>query len=193
MMRMSSLLGAAIICVSSVAQASWTLSNQDSHLTAVSVKKTSVAEVHTFEEISGRISDGGALRVDIDLASVETAIPIRNKRVREMLFETAGFPTATVLGQLDMQAVNKLQPGGRLIVDADFSLALHGHNQSAKAKVMVQRLAGGNLQLTTLEPIIIKAADFGLLEGIGRLKSIAKLPSIATAIPVHAQMIFLAD
>lgn len=184
------LLAAALLCTSGIAQAEWNLNNQASNLNAISVKKTSIAEVHQFKKLSGNITNAGKLTVSIDLASIESFIPIRNQRLREILFETAQYPSATVTGQLDMQAVNKLEAGERLSLDAPFVLSLHGETQTATAKVLVQRLANGSLQLLTREPIILKASDFKLLAGIKQLQEIAKLSTIATAIPVNAQVVF---
>lgn len=185
-----SLLTAAIMCATGVVQADWSLNSDASSINAVSVKKTAVAEVHKFKKLSGAIDDQGQLSINIDLASIESMIPIRNERLRNMLFEIQKFPAATVTGQLNMSKVAQLQIGGRLLLDTPFNLSLHGHMKTANAKVTVQKLANGSLQIFTQEPIILKALDFDLLTGIQNLQKVAKLSAIATAIPISGQLIF---
>ncbi|WP_458576402.1 YceI family protein [Aliamphritea spongicola] len=50
--------------------------------------------------LAGQLSDSGALSVQLDLDSIETNIGIRNERMREHLFETSKFKTATLQSQL---------------------------------------------------------------------------------------------
>jgi len=190
MISTKGLLAAVLLCATGVAQADWSLNNQASNLNVTSVKNTSVTEVHQFKKLSGEITSQGKLSVNIDLTSIESLIPIRNKRLRRILFETAQHPTAQVTGQLDMTAVNKLLAGEQMTLDAPFSLSLHGETQTSTAKVLVQRLDNGSLQVITREPILLKAADFKLLAGIKQLQEIAKLSAIATTIPVSAQIVF---
>ena len=53
----------------------------------------------------------GAARVEIDLASVNTGVEIRDERMREIFFQVADFPSATVTAQLDPQQFAALDSG----------------------------------------------------------------------------------
>ena len=82
------------------ALADWALDNERSHLTFVSIKAKDVAEIHTFKEMSGTVDTDGKIAVNLMLDSVETLIPIRNERMRELLFETAKYKEAGVEAEL---------------------------------------------------------------------------------------------
>ena len=88
------MFGLALACVATTARAEWVLDNDASRLSFVSTKAGSVAEVHRFTSLRGGIDRRGNVAVAIFLQSVDTLIPIRDERMRELLFETATFPAA---------------------------------------------------------------------------------------------------
>jgi hypothetical protein len=67
---------------------------------------------------------------------------------------------------------------------------LHGVTKSYIAEILVTRLNDGGLQIVISEPIVVKAADFGLDGGIDILREVAGLNSISTAVPVSGQLVF---
>uniref|UniRef100_E6QQ01 Lipid/polyisoprenoid-binding YceI-like domain-containing protein n=1 Tax=mine drainage metagenome TaxID=410659 RepID=E6QQ01_9ZZZZ len=90
------------------AYAQWQLENDHSNLNFISIKKTSIAEVHQFKKLSGSVSDEGDIHLVIDLSSVDTQNDLRNERLKVMLFEVARFPTAEFNGNIDMRANCKI-------------------------------------------------------------------------------------
>ena len=56
--------------------------------------------------------------------------------------------------------------------------------------IVVSGLKDNGLQVHTLSPILVKAVDFGLIEGIEKLRTVAKLSSIDTTIPVTFTLVF---
>lgn len=185
-------LTTAIVCTlgSTGVLAAWELDSERSALQFMSVKNASVAELHHFKVLAGGISDDGDAQVVVDLDSVETLIPIRNQRLRELLFETVRFPAATLSaevpdGLLSLAVGQSLQTGMAIEVD------LHGTTVSYPADVLVTRLSTGGLQVVLSEPIIVKAADFGLDAGIDVLREVAGLKNISTAVPVSGQLVFV--
>ncbi len=116
-------------------------------------------------------------------------IPIRNQRMREMLFETVRFPaaelSAKVPGDLEAMAAGETRQ-----VDLEVTIDVHGASAPYMAKTMVTRLADGSLQVMLAEPIMVKAADFGLDGGIEMLREVAGLKTISTAVPVDATLVF---
>ena len=157
---------ALLIAASTVAQADWTLDAGESRLSFISTKNASKAEVHYFREISGAVTDNGDARVEVPLDSVETAIPIRNERMREFLFETADFPSLTVTASVDPAL---LGTAGAQRGAVPVTVSLHGQAASYEAAVIVARDKDGSLTVATSEPIIVNAADFELGAGIAKL------------------------
>ncbi|MDP5052532.1 MAG: YceI family protein, partial [Congregibacter sp.] len=134
--------------------------------------------------------DTGAAQVALDLDSVETLVPIRNQRMRELLFETVRFPAAMLRAEVP-SSLSELPMGETRDTSIDVEVDLHGVKRSYIAEVLVTRLNDGALQVVISEPIVIKAADFGLEGGIDVLREVAGLTSISTAVPVSGQLVFM--
>ncbi|MEE4111123.1 MAG: YceI family protein [Halieaceae bacterium] len=182
-------LAALALGLSGPVLAAWDLDAERSTVQFLSVKNASVAEVHHFTKVSGGIDDDGQATVTIDLASVETMIPIRNERMREMLFETARFPEATLSARVPAD-LDELDAGETTRADLEVSIDLHGKTALYSAAAHVTRLADGSLQVVLATPVLVKAADFGLEGGVEMLREVAGLKNISTAVPVDATLVF---
>ncbi|MEJ6474938.1 YceI family protein [Pseudoalteromonas piscicida] len=180
------LLGSALI--SSQAFAAWQFNQQQSDISFVSVKQSSVAEVHHFKAIDGALSGQGELEINIDLASVETMIPIRNERMKKMLFHVAQHPQAKINADVS-EILAKLKPGTQKIHDVTATLTLHGQIQKINLDLLVTKSATG-LVVTPISAFILDAKQFGLDTGIEALREIAGLKSIATSVPVSFNLVF---
>ena len=188
--RFYALLALALVTAfSGRAFAAWDLDNERSAVQFMSVKNASIAELHHFKTIAGGISDDGDAQVVIDLDSVETLIPIRNERLRKLLFDTLRFPAATISANVP-EGLASLAAGESRDVDLEVSVDLHGIIAPVMAKAQVTRLADGSLRVALNEPLLIQASDFGLEDGIGALREVAGLASISTAVPVTATLVF---
>ncbi|WP_439101327.1 YceI family protein [Congregibacter sp.] len=174
------------------ALADWELDGERSTVQFMSVKNASVAELHHFRSISGGISDTGAAQVALDLDSVETLVPIRNQRMRELLFETVRFPAALLRAEVP-KSLSELPVGETRDTAIEVEVDLHGSKQSYTTEVLVTRLNDGGLQVVISEPLLVKAADFGLADGIEVLREVAGLQSISTAVPVSGQLVFVPE
>lgn len=181
---------ASLLALPASAFADWQLAGNDSSVNFVSVKKANIAEMHHFKSLSGGISDAGKAQLVIDLASVETNIPIRNERMQQMLFETAKFAKATISADVDAAKLKALKPGQTASISADITVDVHGQQQSEKATLQVTGLEGGKLLVTTGAPIVINAGNYKLLEGIEKLRQVAGLDSISPIVPVTAKLVF---
>lgn len=159
------------------------LDNALSTLSFVSVKKGVTGEVNTIDKLSGSLSEAGELSVTLDLASVNTKIEIRDERMQQHLFETGANPTATVTAKIGKVADRVSRVTGSL------ELNLHGAKKRLDFEAIAV-MAGDKLVVSSAKPIIINAADFGLEGGIATLQALAKLPSIATVVPVSFVLTF---
>ena len=179
----------AAILFTGVAQAHWSLDNDASSLSFVTVKAEHVAEAHTFDSLSGTIGDDGGVEISIDLASVNTMIPIRNERMQEMLFETNLFPDATISGSIDLDALTGMDAGTSVARQIDFELSLHGQSVALAADVQITRTGEGVI-VSTLKPLVVMADSFALTAGVEMLREVAGLPSISRAVPVSFTVVF---
>jgi len=169
------------------ATASLTLDATRSAVNIVSIKKGNIAETHHFTRLSGAIT-GNDAQLSIDLSSIETGVAIRNERMQKHLFEVATFATAVAHVTVD-PAWLKLPVGSIQQITADVSVDLHGVTKSLKAALTVVAVNDG-VWVSTRAPLLLKAADFALDDGIEQLRTLAKLPSIAHAVPVDVQLYF---
>ena len=155
----------------------------------MTVKADHVAEVHTFDELSGAIGEDGSVSIEIALASVNTLVPIRNERMQSMLFETDLFPRATITSQINSDGLANMALGSSEEIGLDFTLELHNQSQTYNATVLVSRQEAG-LIATTLKPIVVNAESFDLVAGVEALREVAGLPSISRAVPVSFTVLF---
>lgn len=192
-MKINQLFIVTTLLVAGPCFAAWTLDNDSSQVSFVSVKAGDAGEVHRFTEISGELSSGGNASVTIQLASVDTLIPLRDERMRELLFQTNLFPTASLSTNIDMDALNAIEPGDSMDMAANLTLELHGQQLSLAAEMIVARLGNDRLMVSSRKPVIVNAASVDLVNGIEALREIANLPSISKAVPVSFVLTFNQD
>lgn len=172
------------------ALADWTLQNDQSRLSYVTVKKAEIAEPNQFETLSGVISENGSAEIVIDLTSVETWIDSRNERMGKFLFEIEDFPKAFARAKLDMAALDTLGVGQRREMDMEFQFDFHGFIKTVEASVFVTRVAVNRVTVSNSAPVIIDGDDYGLTAGLTKLQELAKLPSITPQVAVGFDLMF---
>jgi len=178
------------LCTGSVL-ADWTLDPGRSHLTFISIKAKDVAEVHTFKEMSGSVSDDGQVSVSMMLDSVETLVPIRNERMREFLFETTDYKEAVLVAKIDPAIISGMEVGEITTINAEGNLTLHGQVQQMTLLLQTAKVADNAVMVAAAKPLVIDAAKFGMSEGVEKLREIAGLASISNAVPVTFVMTFV--
>jgi polyisoprenoid-binding protein YceI len=168
----------------------WTLDAAQSRLAFTTVKAGAIAEAHGFRTLSGSVGANGAATLAIDLASVSTAVDIRDERMREFLFQTSAHPSATVTAQLDPAAFSALKVGESKLQPVAATLDLHGIKSPIEAELAVTRIAPGRVKVETAAPIIVDAGTYGLTEGVAKLQELAGLPGITPQVPVTFSLVF---
>ena len=169
--------------------AQWSLDNEASVLSVVTVKAEHIAEAHTFNSLSGSLGADGQLSVEVELASVDTLIPIRNERMREMLFEVDVFPVALLSAEVDVKELSSLEVGEWLDQEIPLTLALHGNTVGMDAAVRITQLDDG-YSASLLTPLILSADNVGLVAGVEKLRQVAGLSSISRSVPVSFNVTF---
>lgn len=168
----------------------WSLDNAQSHLSFISIKATDIGEVHSFSQLSGDISAAGEVNVQINLASVETLIPIRNERMQEILFETNLFAIATLSANIDPVSLQNLATGSTTSLDVAATITIKDQSTPIQLKIVAAKLSDHQLLVTARQPVLITAANVGLSDGVEKLRELAGLPNISQSVPVSFVLTF---
>lgn len=185
---LAALIGLALTFTAPAFAESWTLDGEASKVAFGSVKKDTVGEVHHFTSVSGSVDDAGKVSVEIDVASVETWIDIRNERFQKFVFDAA--PKAVLSAQVDAEELNKLAPGDTTTIDVEGTLSINGNDVEIETALFVARLSDKKMMVTTDEMIMLSTKEAGIDGGIDQLMKVAKLPGITRVSPVTLRLVF---
>lgn len=170
--------------------ADWTVDTASSSVSFVSVKNGSIVEAHHFGKVAGSVSAAGEASVEVTLDSVDTMIPIRDDRMKTMLFETAEFPLATFTASVPVDEIAAMAAGTSRSFDLAGTLGLHGMSTDITVPVTVISAGAGTYQVSSVKPVLLTAGSFGLEGGIEALREIAGLGSITPVVPVMFSLVF---
>jgi polyisoprenoid-binding protein YceI len=170
--------------------AAWTLDTTASYLNFVTTKNTHNVEVHNFTSINGEISAAGVATLTIDLSTVNTGVALRDERMRGLLFDVTNFPSATVTVAVPATLISSLAVGQSATTDISASLNLHGVTGTITTKVSVQKLSANRVLVQSLSPILVKAGDYALTDGVEALRAAVGIASISVAVPVDFALVF---
>lgn len=173
-----------------LAQGSWEVDAAASSLSYVSVKAGEIAEANSFSGLSGSVTPEGAASLEIDLSTIETKVDIRNERMRDIFFEVADYPTASVTAQIDPAAFDTLAVGASTTQPLEATLSVKGVEAPVATQVSVTRTAEDSVLVISTEPVIVYADALELTEGLATLQELAGLPSITPAVPVSFSIAF---
>lgn len=190
MFKMLRLLPALLLALCLPAYANWHLDGESSRLSFVTGKNGNTAEVHRFLVLHGSVDRKGTASLRIEMDSVSSGIPLRDERMRDELFEVKQFAEATVKAQIDLRPLDDLADGAQIELRLPLTVTLHGQSHSYNALLLATRLDQRRFQVVTLEPLVLRAEDYGLMPGLESLRKFAKLKSINPTVPVNAVLIF---
>lgn len=168
----------------------WALDTSRSTLKFVSVKNTSVAENHRFDDLQAVVRPSGEAVLAIDLSTIDSGINIRDQRMRNYLFNTGALPTLYFTTQVNPAQVNNLEPGETLPLTLDGRLTLNGVSRDTTADVVAYRSTDGRVSVRTVRPVLIESSDFELTGGIEALRALVGLPNIGHTVPVYFNLNF---
>ena len=184
------LLGTSLLAAAVAARADWQLDAAASSLYYVTSKASAVSEVNSFATLNGGIDAQGMATLGIDLASVQTAIEIRDQRMREIVFQTEQFPQATVSLQVDLATLDAMAAGNSTTVSHTATIELHGMSQELPVDLRITRLDAESIQVQNAKPVIVAAGSFGLAAAVEQLREIAGLPAINPNVVVDFTLVY---
>jgi polyisoprenoid-binding protein YceI len=167
----------------------WSIDSGQSSLNFVTTKAgqpgvAGIGEIQTFKRFSGDLDATGQIKLNIDLASVDTGIEIRDERLRTMLWNIKATPQATFSAKLGPEDLTKMAASGVADLDVTGQLELAGQTKPVNAKLRVSRLGTDKLMVLTRTPILINSNDFGLRAGVEALREVMGLNFISASAPV---------
>ena len=179
-----------LLLFSSPVFSDWYLVNEESKLNFISIKASNIAEIHSFKKISGNVKENGEAQVSINLASLETLIPIRNERMGNLLFETKIYPSAVFKLEVDLEKMLLIDNGKSYEVKYRGMLGFKNKQFPLLVKLKVTRLSNQSFSVSSLEPLLLNADRLGLSNGVEALRAVAGLPSISKSVPVTFSLMF---
>ena len=186
---MALVLGAGAL-MSAGAQADWTLNGAASSLHYVTSKAAAVSEVNTFGSLAGNIAADGTATLAIDLATVSTAVEVRDQRMRDIAFKVSEFPKAEVTVKVDAAALDRMAPGATSSGSYEATLRMHGTSTTIPAELRVIKLDADTVLVQTAKPLLVAASAVGLAEAVEELRTVANLPSINPQVVVDLSLTY---
>jgi polyisoprenoid-binding protein YceI len=142
-----------------------------------------VIESQSFKRFSGGVDALGRINLDIDLASVDTGIEIRDERLKTMLWNVKLTPRASFTAKLPSDVVTSFSTAGFKDIEVAGTLQMAGLSKPVSAKLRVLT-SGQKMSVVTREPILVNANDFGLKPGVEALREVMGLNVLSPAAPV---------
>ena len=179
-----------LLLFSSPAFSDWNLVTEESKLNFISIKASNIAEIHSFKKISGSVKENGEAQLTINLASLETLIPIRNERMGKLLFETKIYPSAFFKLEVDLEKILLTEVGKSSEVEYRGMFGLKNKQFPLLVKLKVTSLNDQSFSVSSSEPLLLNADRLGLSNGIESLRAVAGLPSISKSVSVTFSLMF---
>jgi polyisoprenoid-binding protein YceI len=172
----------------------WAIDSTQSTLNFVTTKAgqqgvAGVSETQVFKRYSGGVDQAGKISLNIDLASVDTGIEIRDERLRTMLWNVKATPQATFTAQLPADMLKSVGGAASQMIELNGQLQLGGQTKPVVANVRVSKLASNQLLVVTRQPILINANDYGLRPGVEALREVMGLNFLAGSAPVSFTLV----
>lgn len=183
---------ALALALSNLSIADWSL-QQPSSINFLTSKNTHITEIHSFKTFTGKINESGFAKLNIDLASVDTRIGIRDERMQEHLFETSKFSQASFETEIPATVLAQVSAGTQTRFQLQGKISLHGEQAEGQCQVMISPNKDGTITVTTITPMLIDAESFSLVAGINKLQELAGLKSITRTVPLTFSLTFKED
>jgi len=184
----------ALSMAASSTYAAWRVDSTQSTFSFVTAKAGApgtggIEEVQAFKQIGGTLGDDGKLQFAVDLASVETHIPLRNDRLKNLLFRVADYPQAVFTGSVDTHRFDALPVGASADVELGGQLTIVGQTRPLTANLRVVKLEADSLLVGTRMPIVVNLKDYGLQDGVEALRNVMNLDVLASSAPVSFSVV----
>ena len=149
------------------------------NIETVAIKNGSAEVKGVFKSVSGKIGFGGTKdaptlsgTVEVDLASYNSGLEIRDKNVQDLFFEVAQYGTAVLkLKNTGPVPGQNFPMGEPTEIAMAGTLSMHGAEAPVETTLVVRRTSPIDIKVETKEPLHVSIADFGMN---GQLQALIK-------------------
>ena len=177
---------ASLAGLTALADAPWQLDLTQSELGLTSTKNSQISERHTVRFSSGSVSAEGKARVEVDLGSIETRIPIRNERMQKFLFAAA----TPVLVAVDLEPTMIASLAAGEARSLSTNVVIKANNQEILLPIAMSATPVDGAQVRVSGTGELDVAALGYQAGIEALREIAGLKSISLNVPIDFVLTF---
>jgi polyisoprenoid-binding protein YceI len=144
-----------------------------------------LTETMRFNLFNGGLDSHGHVEMNIDLASIDSGIELRNERLKTMFWDVVSHPIVTFSAQLNPSELQKINSAKEsMALELDGKLTMTGEARIIKAHLQVTPVGGNRLIVSTRQAIVINASDFGLITGVEALRTVMGLNFLSSSVPV---------
>ena len=180
-----------LVLLASQVHAGWVLDSDTSKLNFSFTKNTHLVTTATFNNLYGSISDKRVARVEISLNSLYSGIEKRDSRLKDLFFQTRKFPVAEVEMKLYNRTLKKIQKDKRTTMNISFYLTMNGVKRRMDADVFINLDDDGEINILTVNPVMVEANKFGYTEEVEVLVRLAGVKNISYVVPVTFHLRFV--
>ena len=177
---------ASLAGLTALADAPWQLDLTQSELGLTSTKNSQISERHTVRFSSGSVSAEGKARVEVDLGSIETRIPIRNERMQKFLFAAA----TPVLVAVDLEPTMIASLAAGEARSLSTNVVIKANNQEILLPIALSAMPVDAAQIRVSGTGELDVGALGYQAGIEALREIAGLKSISLNVPIDFVLTF---
>jgi polyisoprenoid-binding protein YceI len=147
-----------------------------------------VTETMRFKSFKGGMDAQGNIQLDINLASIDSGVMIRDERLQTILWNVATHPVVSFKAKIKPEDLQKINAGKESVgITVDGQLSMASQSKAIKAELQVTPVHNKRM-VSTRQAIIINANDFGLNSGVETLRVIMGLSYLSTSAPVTFQL-----
>ncbi len=158
-----------VTCLSSLVWAeTWNLSESSVHFTSI---KNGVAPVAGSLKTSGTLT-GTSFQVEVDLNSVDTGNPLRDRNIATALFEAMTFPKMVLTGRLPKDAI-PAKLGETRRIEVASTIDYRGTKTPVNFPMVLTRIGEHQIIMATAHAVSVSLSSLGLMNGA--LEALIKL------------------
>ncbi|MCX4029749.1 YceI family protein [Endozoicomonas sp. SM1973] len=169
-------------------QAAWQVQSEHSKVNFVTEKiftnGKSVKETQLISGVSGQVNDQKQAEIKIDLATIDTKIPIRNDRIKQWVLDTTNYRYATVKADLSGIDEQKLTVGAVKQMEVDGKLTIRETTLPIKLFVKVIKSSATDYLVESYQDTSINISQYGGEAGVQQMTKVMGLKSITSVVPV---------